>query len=119
VVSYSVSATLTRATNFESVQIRKLGMNSAGCTQEFSQSIDLTGTLPSFPITINTGCTIIKFLSLIVTGGSATIRLTKGGNYLDVVCEGTMLLSGLDLTGLSLRATPTGTCYIEVLGAGA
>jgi len=96
-----------------------MGLNSAGCTKEFSQSVDLTSTLPSFPVTVNTGCTTIKFLIAIITGGSVTLRLTKGGSDLDLVASGTLILSGVDLTALSIRSTPTGTAYCEFLGMGA
>lgn len=117
-VSYSVSATVNRSTIFSTNQIRILGLNSYTATNEFSQSIDLTGILPAFPIIINTGCTTIKFLIIVITGGSVTLRLTKGGSDLDLVAEGTLILSGVDLTNLSIRGTPSGSCYVEFLGMG-
>lgn len=122
-VVYSVSASINRATEFGKTLFRQIGMNSGSATKEFAQTIDLRVTpLPLFPILIVTSdITSVKFLYIQVTGGTATIRLTKNAsiyNNIDLDVAGTLLLSGVSLSQITILGTPTESCYIEICGSG-
>jgi hypothetical protein len=122
-ITYSVSATVTRATAFNRTEFRKMGMSSGEASREFSASVDLTVTpLPTFPILINTAdITHIRFLGIQVTGGTALIRLSQSEqvyNNIDLPIEGSMLLSGCDLSQVVVLGTPSGQCFIEFFGMG-
>ena len=122
-VTYSVSATITRATQFDRNVLRTLGMNSGDATKEFAGVADLTTIpLPSFPILINTpDVTKINFLVIVVTGGTATIRLTQSNNLynnIDLQLSGTTIMSGIELSRVTVMGTSTGYCYVEVFGMG-
>lgn len=123
-ITYSVTATVNRSTQFGRTEFRKIGMTSGSeASKEFSQSIDLTVTpLPTFPLLINTvNITSIKFLGIQVTGGTALIRLTQSEqvyNNIDLPISGTLLLSGCDLSQVVVLGTPSGQCFIEIFGMG-
>ena len=123
-VTYSVSATVTRATQFDRSEYRKFGLTSGTATKEFSATVDLTVVpLPQFPILINTpNVTSIQFVVIQVTGGTALVRLTQSNdlyNNIDLNLSGTAILSGITLSQITVLNTPTGSCYIEVFGVGA
>lgn len=122
-VTYSVSATITRATQFGRNIVRPIGMTSGDATKEFGDSVDLTTSpLPTFPILVLTpNITEINFLFIQVTGGTATIRLSQSNqfyNNIDLNISGTAVLSGLNLQQIVVIGTPTGSCYIEIFGMG-
>lgn len=122
-ITYSVKATVTRASRYNRTEFRTIGMNSGEAEKEFSASVDLTTTpLPTFPILINTpNISRIKFLGIQVTGGTALIRLSQSEqiyNNIDLPLEGTLLLSGCDLSQVVILGTPSGQCFIEVFGMG-
>jgi hypothetical protein len=122
-VTYSVSATLTRATQFDRNVFRTMGLTSGSATKEFSATADLTTIpLPTFPILVNTpDVTQINFLVIQVTGGTAKIRLTQANqtyNNIDLNLSGTTIMSGIELTQVTILGTPTGQCYIECFGMG-
>jgi len=122
-VTYSVTATVTRATQFGRTEFRKVGMTSGDAEKEFSASVDLTvDPLPTFPILVLTpNIEEINFLCIQVTGGEATIRLSQSNQYynnIDLKISGTALLSGISLQQITVMGTSTGTCYIEVFGMG-
>jgi hypothetical protein len=122
-VTYAVTATVTRSTQFGRNEFRKIGMTSGGAEKEFSAGVDLTvDPLPTFPILVLTpNITEINFLCIQVTGGEATIRLSQSNqfyNNIDLKISGTALLSGISLQQITVMGTPTGTCYIEIFGMG-
>ena len=122
-VTYSMSATITRATQFDRNVFRTIGLTSGDATKEFSATADLTTIpLPTFPILLNTpDVTTIKFLVIQVTGGTATIRLTQSNNLynnIDLRLSGTTIMSGIEITQVTILGTPTGEGYIEIFGMG-
>lgn len=122
-VTYSVSATLTRATQFDRNVFRTMGLTSGSATKEFSATADLTTIpLPTFPILVNTpDVTQINFLVIQVTGGTATVRLTQSNNLynnIDLNLSGTTIMSGIELTQVTIIGTPTGSAYVELFGMG-
>lgn len=122
-VTLSVSATITRATQFDRNVLRTLGMNSGDASKEFAGVADLTTIpLPTFPILINTpDITKIKFLVIVVTGGTATIRLTQSNdmyNNIDLQLSGTTIMSGIELSRVTVMGTQTGYAYVELFGMG-
>ncbi len=123
-VTYSMSATILRATQFDRNVLRTIGLTSGPtASKEFAGTVDLTVLpLPTFPILINTpNVTQINFLVIEVTGGTAVIRLTQSNNLynnIDLNLSGTTIMSGIELTQITVLGTPTGSCFIEVFGLG-
>ena len=123
-VTYSLSGTITRATQFDRKDFRRIAMTSGmTATKEFSASFDLTvPELPLFPLLVVTpDISSIKFLCVQVTGGIATIRLQHDSqqfNNIDLPVSGTLVMSGIDLKQVYVLGTPSGSCYIEVFGMG-
>ena len=122
-VTYSVTATVTRSTQFGRAEFRKVGMNSGEANKEFAAAVDLTvNPLPTFPILINTpNISRVKFLGIQVTGGTALVRLSQSEqvyNNIDLPISGTLLLSGCDLSQIVVLGTPSGQCFIEFFGMG-
>lgn len=122
-VTYSVSATITRATQFDRNVFRTIGLTSGDARKEFSATVDLTtDPLPQFPILVNTpDVTKIRFVVIQVTGGTALVRLTQSNNLynnIDLSLSGTTIMSGVELTQITILNTPTGSCFIEIFGMG-
>ena len=122
-ITYSVTATVTRATQFDRNEFRKIGLTSGDASKEFSASVDLSvSPLPTFPILIATpNISTIKFLVIQVSGGEALIRLTHSSqvyNNIDLPVSGTVILSGIELSQVCVLGTPSGLCFIEAFGMG-
>jgi hypothetical protein len=122
-VTYSVTATITRATQFGRNVARTIGMTSGEANKEFAAAVDLTvDPLPTFPILVLTpNIDQINFLCIQVTGGEAKIRLSQSNefyNNIDLLISGTAILSGISLQQIIVLGTPSGSCYIEVFGMG-
>lgn len=122
-VTYAVTATVTRSTQFGRNEARKIGMTSGDANKEFAATVDLTvNPLPTFPILVLTpNITEINFVCIQVTGGEATIRLSQSNQYynnIDLNISGTALLSGINLQQITVMGTSTGYAYIEVFGMG-
>jgi hypothetical protein len=79
----SFSGTLFRANVFDRYVLRKFGGTSNGAAKEFGGTIDLSNNPTiQFPIAIPIqDIKTIKFLSVNVIGGTATVRLVKNGAY--------------------------------------
>ena len=122
-VTYSVQATVFRSTNFDRETFRKLGLTSERAEDEFASSVDLSKIpLPTFPILIPTAAaTTINFVGIVVTGGMVTIRLTTGNlnfNNIDLPLQGTLLMSGVELSQIVILGVVSGKPYVEVFGSG-
>ena len=123
-ITYSVSATVTRATQFNRTDFRKIGMTSGPvANKEFSGSVDLSVTpLPQLPILIvTTDMDTINFLGLQVTGGEVLIRLSHDGqvyNNIDLPVSGTLLMSGIQLKQVYVLGVISGAPFVEVFGMG-
>ena len=146
-VTYSVQSTVFRATNFDRNLFRSLATSSFGATDEFCTSVDLSDTNPpTLPLTISTpGINTISFLVMSITGGMVNIGLQGvGGGYsgfsgysgdsgysggysgysgyveshLDVNAQGLIIMSGANLTGLTINAIVSGSPFVEIFGMG-
>lgn len=123
-ISYSAAASLYRSTNKDRMEIRKLGFRSDG-KEEFSAAIDFSDatTTPNFPLSVvSPNIEKIKFLGMVSTGGGTiTVRLISGNNvgkFIDIpLCNGSMLLSGTELTNVLVISTE-GLGYFECWGSG-
>jgi hypothetical protein len=120
-VAYSIQATVFRSTNFDREVFRSLGTSSVGARDEFCTSVNLTDAdPPSLPLDIATpGMTSISFLVVSVTGGKITLTLAKGNNTFDMEIQGLMILSGSDITGITITDIVSGNPFVEVFGMGA
>lgn len=121
--SYSVAATVFRATTKDRKEFRKLGMTSGDATKEFAATFDLTTLpLPTFPLVIPTpNITQITFLVIQATGGTATVRIAKSSfpfQTIDIDVKGTVLLSGVSLQSVLMLGSPTNGVYVEIWGMG-
>lgn len=125
-VAISGTAAIYRSSNYDRFELRKIGLSGGSdALEEFASSLDFSDltNLPNLPISIVTpGITSIKFLVIIVTGGTATVRLTTsanaGLNSIDLpITSGTLILTGCDLTSVVLISTQN-KCYVEVYGSG-
>lgn len=123
-VTYSVTGTVYRSTNFDRAEFRKFGMTSHPGEDEFSSSMDLSviPDPPIFPILIPTAAvTTINFLGISVTGGKVTVRLSKDAevfNNIDLPVQGTLLLSGVELNQVLIIDVVSGKPFVEVWGSG-
>lgn len=122
-VTYSVTATVTRSTQFGRNEFRRIGMTSGDAEKEFAAAVDLTVTpLPTFPILVLTpNIEEINFLCIQVTGGNeAIIRLSQSNQYynnIDLKVSGTVIMSGVSLQQVTVMGC-SDSCYIEVFGMG-
>lgn len=120
-VTYSLQGTVFRSTNFDRETFRNLATSSGTSRDEFMCSVDLTdSTPPTLPLDIATpGITAISFLVVIVQGGQITLTVKKGLNTLDFNIQGLFVLSGADITGITIKALVSGSPFVEVFGMGA
>lgn len=122
-VTYTLSGTIYRSTQFNRDEFRRVGLTSGAGKKEFSGSVDLTKTpLPQFPILINTpDVTQINFLVVQVTGGTVKVRLSQANqlyNNIDLNLSGTIIMSGIDLAQVTILSLEEGSAYVEVFGMG-
>jgi len=122
----SYSGTLMRSNVFDSYILRKFAGSSGDANKEFSATIDLVNDpLPTLPLTICTqGIETISFLFIQAIGGSVKLALNKGTDSLEITLGSgtlktgdTLLMSGIDLTGLTLTEV-TKSCILEIYGMG-
>lgn len=123
-ISYSAAASLFRATNKDRMEIKKIGFRSDG-KEEFQASINFSDITdqPNLPMSVaSPNIRSIKFLGLICSGGgTAMVRIVSGsepGRFIDIpLTNGSLLLSGTDLTGVILLSV-SGLGYLEAYGSG-
>lgn len=120
-VAYSVAATVFRSTNFDREVFRSLGTSSVGARDEFTTSVNLADeNPPTLPLDIATsGIDVITFVVISVTGGKITLTLKKDANELDMEVQGLIILSGSDITGISIKDVVSGSPFVEIFGMGA
>jgi hypothetical protein len=122
-IAYSVSATITRATQFGRNVFRQLGLSSGfTATKEFSATVDLRDLEgKTFPIAVvSSDITEINYLTIIVTGGTANIRIVQDDSsheVLDFPLSGTMIVSGVSFKTVMVLGAVS-SCYCEFFGMG-